>query len=80
MKWDREKAIHQKLVGEIQLIQAKMDVLAQLYPDTSKDIQRLTINTKEGLEQNWEALPYHQESKEKESCNDTRTKSTKANK
>jgi hypothetical protein len=26
MKWDREKAIHQELVGEIQQIQVKMDV------------------------------------------------------
>jgi len=28
-----------------------MDVVAQLYPNTSKDIQKLTINTKEKLEQ-----------------------------
>ncbi len=63
MKWDCEKAIHQELVGEIQRIQAKMDVATQLYLDTSKDIQRLAINTKEELEQDWEALPYHEESK-----------------
>jgi hypothetical protein len=31
-----------------------MDVLAQLYPNTSKDIQRLGINIKKGLEQDWE--------------------------
>ncbi len=34
MKWDREKAIHQELVGEIQRIQAEMDVPTQLYPYT----------------------------------------------
>ncbi len=50
MKRDHEKAIHQELVGEIQQIQGNMDVLTQLYLDTSKDIQRLAINTKEGLE------------------------------
>jgi hypothetical protein len=27
MKWDWEKAIHQELVGEIQLIPTEMDVL-----------------------------------------------------
>jgi hypothetical protein len=36
MKWDHEKVIHQKLVGDIQRIQIKMDVLAQLYLDISK--------------------------------------------
>jgi hypothetical protein len=56
-----------------------LDVQTQLYLNTSKDIQRLAINTKEGLEQDWEVLPYHEESKEKESCNNTRTKSTMAN-
>jgi hypothetical protein len=40
MKWDREKAMHQELVGEIKQIQAKMDVLAQLYPNISKDIKK----------------------------------------
>jgi hypothetical protein len=79
MKRDHEKAIHQELVGEIRQIQGKMDVLTQLYLDTSKDIQRLAINTKEGLEQDWETLLYHEENKEKESCNDIGTKSTKAN-
>jgi len=56
-----------------------LDIQAQVYLDTSKDIQRLAVNTKKGLEQDWEVLPYHEESKEKESCNNTRTKSTKAN-
>jgi hypothetical protein len=51
MKWDQEKAIHQELVGEIQWIQVEMDVLAQLYPNTLMDIQKLTIETEEGLEQ-----------------------------
>jgi hypothetical protein len=48
-----------------------MDVLAQLYLDTLKDIQKITIEIEEGPEQGWGALPYHEESKEKESCNDT---------
>jgi len=65
MKWDRTKVIRQKLVGEIQRIQTKMDVLTQLYPDTSKDIHKLTINTKERPKQDWEILPYYEESKEK---------------
>jgi hypothetical protein len=56
-----------------------MDVLAQLYPKTSKDIQKLAINTKEKLEQDWEVIPYHKESIEKESCNDTWIKITKVN-
>ncbi len=47
MKWDWEKAIHQELVGEIQQIQAEMDVLAQLHQNISKDIQKLTFNIKE---------------------------------
>ncbi len=46
MKWDWEKEIHQELVGQIQQIQAKMDVLAQLYPNTSKNIQKLVIDIK----------------------------------
>jgi hypothetical protein len=79
MKWDWEKAIHQEFVGEIQRIQAEMDVLAQLYPNTWKDIKKLTIDTKEKPQQDWEALPYHEENKEKETCNDTRIKITKAN-
>jgi hypothetical protein len=33
----------QELVGEIQQIQAKMDVLIPLHPSTSKDIQNLII-------------------------------------
>ncbi len=45
-----------------------MDVLAQLYPNISKDIQKLAIDTKERPQQNWKVLPYHDESKEKESC------------
>jgi hypothetical protein len=32
------------------------------------------------LEQDWEVLPYHEESKEKESCNDIGIKTTKVNK
>jgi hypothetical protein len=56
-----------------------MDVLAQLYPNTSKDIQKLVIDTKEKLEQDWKALPYDEESKEKELCNDTWIKKTKVN-
>ncbi len=52
-------------MGEIEQIQAKMDVPTQLYPDTSKDIQRLAINTKKRLEQDWENLPYHEESEKK---------------
>jgi hypothetical protein len=51
-----------------------MDVPAQLYLDTSKDIQKLAIHTKERPKQDGEVLPYHEESKEKESCNDTRIK------
>jgi hypothetical protein len=47
MKWDREKVIHQELVGEIKQIQAKMDVLVPLYPYTSKDITNLTIRPKQ---------------------------------
>jgi hypothetical protein len=43
----------------------------------SKDIQKLAIGTREIPKQDWEALPYHEESKEKESCNDTRIKTTK---
>jgi len=78
MKWDREKAIHQELVGEIQQIQVEMDVPTQLYLDTLKDIRKLTIESEKGPEQGWEALPYHEESKEKKSCNDTKIKSTKA--
>jgi len=70
MKWDCKKAIHQELVGEIEQIQVKMDVPTQLYLDMSKDIQRLAINTKKRLQQDWEDLPYHEESKEKEFCND----------
>jgi hypothetical protein len=46
-----------------------MDVITQLYLDTLKDIKKLAIDTKERLKQDWEALPYHEESKEKESCN-----------
>ncbi len=57
-----------------------MDVPTQLYLDTSMDIKKLTINTKERLKQDWEALPCHEENKEKESCNDTWIKTTKANK
>jgi hypothetical protein len=34
-----------------------MDVVAQLYPNTSKDIKKLIIDTKEKLKQNWKALP-----------------------
>jgi hypothetical protein len=47
MKWDQKKVIHEKLVSEIQQIQAKMDVPTLLHPDTSKDIQKLAINIKE---------------------------------
>ncbi len=50
MKWDWEKTIHQELVGGIQQIQAEMDVLAQLYPYTLKDIQKLIIKTEKGPE------------------------------
>ncbi len=78
MKWDREKAIHQELVGEIQRIQAEMDVPTQLCPNTLKDIQKVTIKIEEGLKQGWEVLSYHEENKEKESCNYARIKSNKA--
>jgi hypothetical protein len=57
-----------------------MDVQTQLYPYTSKDIKKLAIDAKERPKQDWEALTYHEESKEKESCNDIRIKTTKANK
>jgi hypothetical protein len=57
-----------------------MDVQAQLYPYTSKDIQKLAIDAKERPKQDWEALTYHEESKKKESCDDIRIKTTKANK
>jgi hypothetical protein len=75
MKWDREKAIHQKLVGEIQQIQAKIENPIPLHPNTSKDIQILTMKPK----QDWEALPYHEENKKKESCDDIAIKTTKIN-
>lgn len=65
IKWDREKAIHEELVGEIQRIQAEMDVPTELYLYTLKDIQKLAIETEEEPEQGWEALPYHEESKGK---------------
>ncbi len=58
MKWDWEKAIRPELVSEIQRIQYEMDVLAQLYPHTSKDIKKLAIDTKERPKQQLEALPY----------------------
>jgi hypothetical protein len=48
-----------------------MDVPTQLYPNTSKDIKKLAIDTKERPKQDWEVLPCHEESLEKESCNDT---------
>lgn len=47
MKWDWEKIIHQELVGKIQQIQEKMDILIELYPYISKDIQKIPINIKE---------------------------------
>ncbi len=43
MKWDREKAIHQESVGEIQQIQVEMVVLVPLHPNISKDIHNLTV-------------------------------------
>jgi len=55
-----------------------MDVPIWLYLDTLKDIQKLAIETKEAPQQGWEALSYHEESKEKKSCNDIGIKSTKA--
>jgi Zn-dependent M16 (insulinase) family peptidase len=63
IKWDHEKAIHQEVVDEIQQIQAKMGVPILLHLHISKDIQNLTKNIKEKLEQAWEVLPYHEESK-----------------
>jgi hypothetical protein len=57
-----------------------MDVPAQLHPHTTKDIKKLAINTLKRPEQDWEVLPYHEEGKEKESCDNTRIKTTKANK
>jgi len=33
--------------------------------DILKDIQKLVIETEEGPKQGWEALSYHEESKEK---------------
>ncbi len=56
MKQDQEKVIHQELVGKTQQIQAKMDTLIELYPNISKDIQKIPIN----IEQDWQALPYHE--------------------
>jgi hypothetical protein len=47
MKWDWEKVIHQELVGKIQQIQAKMDILIELYQDISKDIHKIRINIEE---------------------------------
>jgi hypothetical protein len=44
-----------------------MAILIPLHLNTSKDIQNLVVRPK----QDWEALPYHEESKEKESCYDT---------
>jgi hypothetical protein len=65
MKWDQKKVIHQELVSEIQRIQVEMDVIVQLYLDTSKSIQKLIIDTKERPKQNGEILPYHEEIKKK---------------
>ncbi len=65
-------------MGEIQQIQVEMDVLAQLCLGILKDIQKLAIETKEGPKQGWEVLSYHEESKEKKSCNDAGIKSTKS--
>jgi hypothetical protein len=56
-----------------------MDVPTQLYTNTSKDNQKLVIDTKGRLKQDWKTLPYHEESKEKESCNDIGIKITKVN-
>ncbi len=53
-----------------------MAILIPLHLNTSKDIQNLVVRPK----QDWEALPYHEESKEKESCYDTWIKTTKINK
>ncbi len=43
MKWDWEKAIHQELVGKIQQIQSKMDIIIELY----QDIFKIPINIDE---------------------------------
>jgi hypothetical protein len=57
-----------------------MDVPTQLHPHTRKDIKKLAIDTKKRPKKDWEVLPYHEESKEKESCDNTEIKTTKANK
>lgn len=47
--------------------------------DTSKNMQNLWIDTKEKSQWDWEALPYHEESRENESYNDIVVDTTKVN-
>jgi len=44
-----------------------------------KDIHKLTINTKETQEQDWEVLPYHEMNRKKGSCNEAVVERTNAN-
>jgi hypothetical protein len=76
MKWDWEKAIHEELVGELKT-NTSWDGCSNT--TTFRYFKGyLAIGTKEGPQQGWEALSYHEESKEKESCNNIGIKSTKA--
>ncbi len=79
MKWDQEKEIHQKLIGEIQWIEEEMDVPIEVYLDTSKYMQNLWINVKETSWQDWETLPHDEENRENESYSDTMVDTTKVN-
>jgi hypothetical protein len=56
-----------------------MDIPKESYLDTSKDIKKLRNDTKERPKWNWEVLPYHEESKEKESCSRTIVEAIKVN-
>jgi hypothetical protein len=56
-----------------------MDVPTKVYPYTSKNMQKLQIDTKETSWWDWEVLPYHEENKENESYNDTMVHTTKVN-
>jgi hypothetical protein len=79
MKWDHEKEIHQKLIGEVQWIQAEMDVPIEVYLDTSKNMQNLWIDVKKTSWRDWETLPHDEENRENESYIDTMVDTTKVN-
>jgi hypothetical protein len=54
-----------------------MDVLAEMYPNTSKNVQNLRIDTKETSWRDWEVLPYHEDNRKNELYNDTMVDTTK---